>query len=64
MGYSSKWPKALRYGTHQYCSIKIQHYRFEQLIKKVDVLHRFINNSDYQNLVTIMIDLFQLANGI
>ena len=26
MGYSSKWPKALRYGTHKYCSLKIQHF--------------------------------------
>ena len=32
MGYSSKWLKALWYGTHNYCSLKFKHYGLEQRI--------------------------------
>ena len=64
MGYTSKWPKALRYGTHKYCSLKLQHYGLEQLIQKIDTIHRFINNKDFKHLITNMIYSFQLASGI
>ena len=51
----------MRYGTHQYCLIKIQHYELEQLLQKFDFLHRFINSPNFKNLVTNMISFFQLA---
>ena len=64
MGYSSKWPKALRCGTNYHYSLKLQHCGLEQLIQKADIIHRFIHNSDYKYLVTNMIKIFQLTSGI
>ena len=64
MGYSSKWPKALRYGTHKYSSLKLQHFVLEQLIQKIDTIHRLANNKDFKHLLANMIDSFQLASGI
>ena len=64
MGYSSKWLKALRYGTHNYCSLKFKHYGLEQRIQKIETIHRCINNKDFKHLATNMIDYFQLASGI
>ena len=64
MGYSFKWPKVLRYGTHKYSSLKLQHFGLEQLIQKIDIIHRFTNNKDFKNLLTNMIDSFQLASVI
>ena len=64
IGYTSKWPKALRYGTHKHCSLKLQHYGLEQLIQKIDTIHRFINNTNFKHLITNMIDSFQLVSGI
>ena len=63
MGYSSKWPKALRYGTHKYSSLKLQYFGLEQLIQKIDTIHRFTNNKDFKHLLTNMIDSFQLTSG-
>ena len=39
-------------------------YGLEQLIQKIDTIHRFINNTDFKHLITSMIDSFQLASGI
>ena len=64
MGYSSKWPKALRYDTHKYCSLKFQHFGLEELIQQIDTIHRFINNKNFKHLMTNMIDAFQLASDI
>ena len=64
MGYSSKWLEALRYGTHKYSSLKLQHFGLEQLIQKIDTIHRFTNNKDFKHLLTNMIDSFQMASGI
>ena len=64
MGYSSKRPKVLRYDTHKYCLLKLQHFGLEQLIQKIDTIHRFINNKDFKHLVINMIDSFQLTSGI
>ena len=64
MGYSSKWLEALRYGTHKYSSLKLQHFGLEQLIQKIDTIHRFTNNKDFKHLLANMIDSFQLASGI
>ena len=64
MGYSSKYPKALRYGNYKYCSIKLQYYVLEQLLQKIDIIHRFINNKDFKYLATNMIESFRLVSGI
>ena len=64
MGYTSMWPKTLRYGTDKHCSLKLQHYGLEQLIQKIDTIHRYINNTDFKHLITNIIDSFQLASGI
>ena len=64
MGYTSKWPKALRCGTHKHCSLKLQDYGLEQLIQKIYTIHRFINNRKFKHLITNMIDSFQLESGI
>ena len=64
MGHSFKWPKVLRYGTHKYSSLKLQHFGLEKLIQKIDTIHRFTNNKDFKHLLTNMIDSFQLASGI
>ena len=45
MGYSSKWPKALRYDTHKYSSLKLENFGLEQFIQK-NAIHRFTNNKD------------------
>ena len=64
MGYSSKWPNVLRYGTHKYSSLKLQYFGLEQLIQKIGTIHRFTNNKDFKHLLTNMIDSFQLASDI
>ena len=47
-----------------YSSLKLQHFGLEQLIQKIDTIHKFINNKDFKHLLTIIIDSFQLASDI
>ena len=43
---------------------KLQHFGLEQLIQKIDTIHRFINNNDFKHFATNMIYSFQLTSGI
>ena len=64
MGYSLRWPKELRYGLHHHCSLKLQRYGLEQLLSKIDAIHKVVNQNEYEYLFTNMIESYQIASGI
>ena len=56
MGYSSRWPKELRYELHHHYSLKLQQYGLKKLLSKIVVIHKVANQN--------MIDSYQIASGI
>ena len=62
MGYSSRWSKELRYGLHYYYALKFQHYGLEQLLPKIVVIHKVVNQNEFKYLFTNMIGSYQIAS--
>ena len=63
-GFNKHWPKALRYGNHNIGSLRLKHLGTEQMIRKIDIIHKFITLPDYSNLILSLIDNYQLAAGL
>ena len=64
MGYSSSWPKVLRYGLHYHWSLKLQHYGLEQLLSKIATIRKVVNQNECKYLFMYMIDSYHIASGI
>ena len=62
--FNKHWPKALRYRNHNIGSLRLKHLGTEQMIRKIDIIHKFATLPDYFNLVLSLIDNYQLAAGL
>ena len=43
-GFNKNWYKALRYDTHEICSLQLTHLGVVQLLKKIDILQKFLSH--------------------
>ena len=64
MGYSSKWPLALRYGSHNYGGLGIKNLATTALIKKIHGMQNLLYKPDSANVVHLVIAWFQHASGL
>ena len=64
MGYSSKWPLALRYGSHNYGGLEIKNLATTALIKKIHGLQNLLYKTESANTVHLVIAWFQHASGL
>ena len=62
--FNQNWSIFLRYGNRNIRTLNWKHFRTEQLIWKIDIMHRFLILSNYSTLVLILIDNYQLVAGI
>ena len=63
-GFNKHCPKALRCGNHNIGSLRLKHLGTEKMIRKIDIINKFITLPDYSNLMLSIIDNYQLAAGI
>ena len=63
-GFHKSWPKALRYGTHDMYSLQLTHLGVVKMLKKIDILQKFLSHRDYSNVIIVLIDNYQLTSGI
>ena len=62
--FHKNWPKTLRYGTHEMCSLQMTRHGVVQMLKKIEILQNFLSYIDYSNLIISLMENFQLASGI
>ena len=64
MGYSSKWPMALRFGSHNYGGLELKNLATTALIKKIHGLQNLLYKPKSANAVHLVIAWFQHASGL
>ena len=63
-GFNKIWSKVLRHDNHNIGSLRLKHLGTEQMIRKIDIMHKFITLLYYSNFILGLIDNYQLAVGI
>ena len=63
-GFNKIWSKALRHDNHNIGSLSLKHLGTEKMIRKIDIMHKFITLIDYSNFILGLIDNYQLTVGI
>ena len=62
--FNQNWPKALIYGNHNIRTLKLKYLETEKMIRKIDIIHKFLTLSDYSNRSLSLIDNYQIVAGI
>ena len=62
--FNRNWPEGLRYGNHHYCGLELMHFRVEQRLRKIQMLHKLLFHPKHKVLMQSIIEWYHISAGI